>query len=52
MDLYNNHVGRRLASDPVNAGLPPAIVILNALSAGQLVTGTAYRYSIKCSALE
>ena len=38
MDLYNNHVGRRLAADAANRQLPPAVVVLNALHAGTLMT--------------
>jgi hypothetical protein len=40
MDLYNNHVGRQLATDPKNAYLPPVMVVLQALRAGKLMTST------------
>jgi len=38
MDLYNNDVGRRLASDPANKGRDPRTVIQEAIRSGKLQT--------------
>ena len=45
MDLYNNRIGRDLASDPRNKGRSSVDVILDALNKGMLRT-KPYKVSV------
>jgi hypothetical protein len=43
MDLYNNFMGRMLATDSgTHNAIDPGAVIMNAISAGQLITAPPY----------